>query len=149
MTTRLRTRAGLTSRSLTADLEALGWSLDYRQSSRLALTLESLIGELAALTEMADGNKSPSWDSEGRSGTLASEMPIPNFDPAAAARELGKAEQRLWQEYEKLAGVVRRPQRAPRPKCTECGKRERLVDVVCGPCGAAILKAARRAVNDD
>lgn len=136
-----RTRAGLTSRSLIADLEALGWRVDYRQASRLSLTLESLIGELAALTELASGNKSVPIDRDGRSGVLAHEMPIPSFDPAAAAEKLEKAEQRLWREYERLASTVRRPQG---PRCGECGRRERLVDEFCGPCGAKILKAHRR-----
>lgn len=142
--TRPRHRYKHTSRSLTADLEALGWKLDYRQSSVLALTLENLIGELAALSELADGNRSVATDRDGRSGVLAHEMPVPSFDPAAASRELVKAEQRLRQEYEKLAGIVRKPSRPAREKCTECNKRERLVDTVCGPCGAAILKAHRR-----
>jgi hypothetical protein len=142
--TKPRTRAGLTSRSLVDDLKALGWNLDYRQSSRLALTLEALVGELAALVEMTDGNKSVPTDREGRGGVLAHEMPIPSFDSAGAAAELEKAEKRLWQEYEKLAGVVRRPARSSKPKCGECGKRERMVDTVCGPCGARILKEHRR-----
>lgn len=141
---KLRTRAGLTSRSLVADLEALGWNLDYRQSSRLALTLEALVSELAALTELASGNKSVPSDREGRSGVLAHEMPIPSFDSAAAAHELEKVEKRLWVEYEKVAGVVRRPSRPPREKCDSCRRRERLVDTVCGPCAAEILKEHRR-----
>lgn len=143
-TIRPRHRAGLTYRSLVDDLVALGWNVDYRQSSLLALTLNDLIGELAALSELADGNRSVATDRDGRSGVLAHEMPIPSFDSAGAARELEKAERRLRQEYEKLAGVVRRPSRPAKPKCTECGSRERMIDTVCGPCGAKILKEARR-----
>lgn len=142
MTSRLRHRASRTYRSLTADLEALGWNLDYRQSSQLARTLEALIGELAALAELADGNKSTPTDIEGRYRQIHS--PIPAFDAAEAQRRLEDAEKRLWKEYEKLAGVVRRPYRTPKPKCGECGRRERLVDEYCGPCGAAILKTHRR-----
>ena len=141
--TRPRFRGGAPSRSLVADLEALGWHIDYRQSSRIARTLEALIGELAALAALSDGNKSAPTDRSNRSGVLAHELPIPSFDSPAAYRELHASEQRLWQEYEKLSGIVRRPAKQ-RPACEECGKRERLVDTFCGPCGAKILKAHRR-----
>lgn len=143
-TTKLRTRAGLTSRSLVADLEALGWRLDYRQSTRIALTLEALVGELAALYELTNANRSVPSDREGRSGALAHEMPIPSFDPAAAADKLDKAEKRLWREYERLASDVRRPASKTKPKCVQCRKRVRLVDEFCGPCGAEILSDHRR-----
>lgn len=142
--TKHRTRAGVTSRSIIEDLKALGWHLDYRQSSRIALTLEALIGELAALVEQTDANKSTPTDREGRGGVLAHEMPMPDFNSSAAYRQLYDAEKRLWQEYEKLAGVVRKPSKGPKPKCVECGKRDRLVDEFCGPCGSRILKAAKR-----
>lgn len=147
--TRPRHRYKETFRSLTADLEALGWNRDYRQSSRLALTLEALVGELAALTEMADGNTSTATDRINRPGTLPHEKPIPSFMPAEAAARLEKAEQRLWREYERLASDVRRPVSKERAKCSQCRKRVRLVDEFCGPCGAAILKAHRRRVNND
>lgn len=140
--TKPRIRAKLTSRSLVDDLKALGWHVDFRQSSRIALTLESLIGELAGLVEQTDANKSVPTDRE-RGGVLAHTMPIPSFDSPAAYRQLYEAEQRLWREYERLAGIVRRPAR-PKPNCEECGKRERLVDTLCGPCAAKILKAHRR-----
>lgn len=142
--TKLRHRANTTSRSLVEDLKALGWNDDYRQASRIALTLEALIGELAALVESTDANRSVPSDREGRGGVLAHEMPIPSFDSSAAYRQLYDAEKRLWQEYEKLAGVVRKPTKNPKPKCVECGKRERLVDEYCGLCGSRILKAAKR-----
>jgi len=38
-TSRPRARGGVTSRSLVADLEALGWNVDYRQSSQIALAV--------------------------------------------------------------------------------------------------------------
>jgi hypothetical protein len=138
---KLRSRAGMTFRSLTADLQALGWNLDPRQSSRIALTLEALVGELAALAEMESANKSVPTDREGRSGVLAHEMPVPSFDSSAAYRRLFEAEQRLWREYERLAGTVRRPMR---PACGECGTRERVLEEFCGPCGARILREHRR-----
>ena len=141
--TRPRSRGGVTSRSLVEDLKALGWNLDYRQSSRVALTLEALVGELAGLVTLMDANRSVPTDREGRSGVLAHEMPIPSFDAPAAYRELYSAEQRLWREYEKLAGVVRRPGK-PEAKCSECDRRDRLWDEFCGPCGAKILQAHRR-----
>lgn len=140
-TTRPRTRAGTTSRSLVADLEALGWKLDYRQSSRIALTLEALVGELAALATMADGVSGAPLDREGRSGVLAHQMPIPSFDAPAAYRALYEAEQRLYREYERLTGVVKQPQGQ---KCESCGRKVRVVDVYCGPCGARILREHRR-----
>ena len=139
--TKPRVRAGRTSRSLVRDLEALGWKLDWRQSSRIALTLEALIGELAALAEMCDGVSGVPLDSSGRSGVLAHQMPMPSFDSPAAYRELVKAEARLWREYERLAGVVQRPQGFP---CVECGRRAREVDAFCPPCGAKILREHRR-----
>jgi hypothetical protein len=142
-TSRPRARGGVTSRSLVADLEALGWNVDYRQSSQIARTLEALAGELAGLVTLMDANRSVPTDREGRSGVLASQMPMPSFDAPAAYRELYESEGRLWREYERLAGVVSRPTRA-REKCSSCGKRERLVDEFCGPCGARILREHRR-----
>lgn len=141
--TKHRTRAGVTSRSILEDLKALGWHLDYRQSSRIALTLEALIGELAALVEQTDANKSTPTDREGRGGVLAHEMPMPDFNSSAAYKKLYEAEQRLWREYEKLAGAVRRPNK-PKRKCEQCGKRDVMIDVFCGPCGARILKRYKR-----
>lgn len=138
-----RHRADTKSRSLVEDFKALGWNLDFRQSSRIALTLEALVGELAALVALADGNKSVPTDRSTRSGVLAHQLPIPSFDSPAAYRELYESEQRLWREYERLAGIVRRPAK-PRPPCEECGKREKVVDTVCLPCGSKILKAHRR-----
>lgn len=126
-----------------ADLAALGWNLDYRQSSRVALTLEALIGELASLVEQADANSSVPTDREGRGGVLAHEMPIPSFNSNAAYKAVYESEQRLWREYERLAGKVRRPAK-PKRKCEECGEREVMVDVFCGPCSARILKEHRR-----
>lgn len=122
----------------------MGWNVDYLQCSRVARTLEALVGELAGLVALMDANKSVPTDREGRSGVLASQMPIPSFDSSAAYRELYESEGRLWREYERLAGVVSRPSRAPREKCSECGRKERLWDEFCGPCGAKILEEHRR-----
>lgn len=99
-----------------------------------------LLGELAALTHMADANRSVPTD-RGRRGHGGG---VPSFDPVAAQRELGRAADRLYQEAEKLGGVVRNPHVSPEPLCDVCHRRPRLVDTVCGPCGARILKEARR-----
>lgn len=99
-----------------------------------------VLGELAALCHMTDANRSVPTD-RGRRGHGDS---IPSFDPAAAQRELEKATDRLYQEAEKLAGVTRNPHRSPEPECVSCGKRVRIVDAYCGPCGARILRGHRR-----
>lgn len=99
-----------------------------------------VLGELAALCQMADANRSVPTD-RGRRGHGDS---LPSFDPAAAQRELEKAADRLHAESEKLAGVTRNPHRSPEAECQECGKRVRVVDVYCGPCGARILREHRR-----
>lgn len=107
----------------------------------VAQPVKRLLGELAALCQMSDANRSVPTDA-GRRGPRGSGMP--SFDPAAAQRELKAAADRLYQEAEKLAGVTRNPHRSPEPQCEECGKRVRLVDVYCGPCGARILREHRR-----
>lgn len=100
-----------------------------------------LLGELAALCQMVDANRSVPTDA-GRRGPRGSG--VPSFDPAAAQRELKAAANRLYAEAEKLAGVTRNPHRSPEPQCEACGRRVRLVDVYCGPCGARILREHRR-----
>lgn len=99
-----------------------------------------LLGELAALSHMADANRSVPTD-RGRRGHGDA---IPSFDPAAAQRELTKAADRLYQEAEKLAGVTRNPHQSPEALCEFCRRRPRLVDTLCGPCGARVLKEHRR-----
>lgn len=105
-----------------------------------------LLRELAALVQMADANKSIPTD-EQRRGSRS--QGIPSFDPADAQRRLDETEKRLRVELEKLSGVTRNPHRPAEPQCEECGRRERVADVFCGPCGSAILREHRRPKRKD
>jgi hypothetical protein len=107
----------------------------------LRVPVEAVLEELAALCDMADANRSTPTDGGRRAGFSSV---VPRFDPAAAQRQLSAAAQRLRDEYEKLAGATRNPHRPPEPQCEECGRRTRITDVYCGPCGARILKEHRR-----
>lgn len=131
------------SRALAEDLKAIGWSPEWKQSTTdLAKTVEALIGELAVLSEIADGNRAAQTDREGRYRDVHS--PMPTFEASGAQEALDEAEKRLWQEYEKLAGKARQPARPERPKCASCRRRVRLLDEYCGPCGSEILAKHRR-----
>lgn len=105
--------------------------------------LEDLLEELATLVHLADANRSVPTD-KGRRGHGDA---LPSFDSAAADRQLRDAAGRLRSEYEKLSGAVRNPSSHVEPQCVECGRRVRIVDAYCGPCGAAILKQYRRATD--
>lgn len=133
---------GHTSRSLEADLKALGWSPEYRQSSRLARTVEALVGELAVLSEIADGNRSVPTDAGRRYREL--HVSVPSFDASGAQQALDESEKRLWREYEKLAGKARRPAMGEKGKCESCRRRRVVLADYCAPCGADILKQHRR-----
>jgi hypothetical protein len=108
----------------------------------LRVPVEAVLEELAALCDMANANRSVPTDKGLPSPSYTA--PIPRFDPAAAQRQLTAAAQRLRDEFEKLAGATRSPHRPAEPQCEECGRRTRITDVYCGPCGARILKEHRR-----
>lgn len=101
--------------------------------------IEDLLSELAALGDMADGNRSVPTDRVRGNGSG-----VPSFDPAAAERELHAAARRLHDEVLKLSSVVRNPHRSPEPKCLECGRKASSIDGFCSPCGARILASYRR-----
>jgi hypothetical protein len=115
--------------------------LTVLESRHVALEIKELLSELATIVTMADANHSTPTDA-GRRGSAG--RGLPSFDPAAAERELEAAGKRIRQEVEKLAGVTRNPHRSPEPVCDDCQKRPRLVDTLCGPCAARILKEHRR-----
>lgn len=131
-------------RPLLEDLKAIGWTSDYIPPGKktLAVTVERLIGELAALSEIADGNRSVPTDAGRRYREI--HAPTPGFDAAGAQQALDEAKRRLWREYEKLAGKARRPAQSEKKKCVSCGRRVRLLDEYCGPCGSDILAKHRR-----
>lgn len=133
---------GRDRRPIVEDLKAIGWTTNHYQTSRLAKTVEALLGELATLSEIANGNRSAPTDAEGRYREVHS--PMPSFEASGAQEALDEAEKRLWREYEKLAGKARRPARPERPKCASCRRRVRLLDEYCGPCGSEILAKHRR-----
>jgi hypothetical protein len=130
-----------------APLISLGSNLlTVVDNHELRVPVEAVLEELAALCDMADANRSTPTDGGRRAGFTST---VPRFDPAAAQRQLTAAAQRLRDEFEKLAGATRSPHRPAEPQCEECGRRVRMVDVYCGPCGSAILKAYRRQTRQE
>jgi hypothetical protein len=131
-----------------APLISLGSNLlTVIDNHELRVPVEAVLEELAALCDMADANRSTPTDGGRRAGSATST--VPRFDPAAAQRQLSAAAQRLRDEFEKLAGATRSPHRPAEPQCEECGRRTRVTDVYCGPCGSAILRTYRRQTRQE
>lgn len=113
--------------------------------SPLKKTITSLFDQLAALTEMADGNQAARTD-QPQVSMGEKEVWIPSFTPGWADRRLDQADQFLFREAEALQAWLNRPGDPSRQDlCPKCSNPAVTGDYFCRHCGTRISEADEKA----